>query len=186
MQITSLATDIFTIEGFWSKRECEEFIAKSEAIGYEAATVETEKGQVVLEGVRNNSRILYKDEDLAQYLWRSLKDYAPPRIGLSVAVGLNELFRFYKYGPGEQFKKHRDQSYIRNAVEASYYTFMIYLNDDYVGGATTFLNTMVEAKQGMALLFRHDLEHAGSPVKSGLKYILRTDIMYRLDEASAG
>ena len=182
MQLNHLSENIFTLDEFWTRTQCESFIAKSESIGYEAATVETEKGQVRLEDVRNNNRVIYKDVELAENLWTQLQPFAPKQIGNSIAVGLNELFRFYKYQVGQQFKKHRDQSFIRNAVEASYYTFMIYLNDNYEGGETSFSELMIMPSQGMALLFQHDLEHAGNPVIKGVKYVLRTDVMYRLKE----
>ena len=77
-------------------------------------------------------------------------------------------------------KKHKDQSYIRNDSEASYYTILIYLNDNYIGGETVFDEITINPKAGTALIFRHDLEHTGSEVRSGIKYILRTDIMFRL------
>jgi prolyl 4-hydroxylase len=98
----------------------------------------------------------------------------------SHAIGLNELFRFYRYQPGQEFKKHRDNSYIRNNKEASYFTFMIYLNDNFTGGATTFKDIVVKPKQGTALVFYHYLEHEGSEVTEGTKYVLRSDIMFRL------
>lgn len=184
MQLTTISNQIYTIDNFWIPEECNAFIAKSEAIGYSPATIETEKGQKIVTGVRNNNRVLYNDIPFAADLWQKLEPFAPGSIGKSIAVGLNELFRFYKYEPGQIFKKHRDQSYIRNDTEASYYTFMIYLNDDYEGGETTFNNTVIKPKQGTALIFLHDLEHEGSVVKKGIKYVLRTDIMYRLqDEA---
>lgn len=181
MQVNRLTNNIFTIDSFWTAQECEDFIAKSESIGYEPATIDTEKGQKVVETVRNNNRVLYKDVDLADTVWERLKLYAPAAIGNSKAVGLNELFRFYRYQPGQEFKKHRDQSYIRNDIEASYYTFMIYLNDNYEGGETTFNDLTIVPRQGTALLFLHELEHEGSSVKQGIKYVLRTDIMYRLE-----
>jgi prolyl 4-hydroxylase len=107
---------------------------------------------------------------------------APKQIGNSKAVGLNELFRVYKYQEGQEFKRHRDQSYIRSNGEASYYTFMIYLNQDYEGGETVFGDLSIEPKQGMALVFLHNLEHEGSPVKRGIKYVLRSDVMFLLEE----
>jgi prolyl 4-hydroxylase len=182
MQLNSLANNIFTIDNFWTKQECKDFISKSELIGYEPATIDTEKGQIVVETVRNNNRVIYKDTILADKLWHQLKPLAPVKIGNSKSVGLNELFRFYKYQVGQEFKRHRDQSYIRNDIEASYFTFMIYLNDNYEGGETTFINLAIEPKQGKALIFFHDLEHEGSSVKQGIKYVLRTDIMFRLEE----
>lgn len=182
MELNKLSDTIFTIDNFWTKQECEDFIAKSELMGYVVATVETEKGHKVVESVRNNARVVYKDFNLANKIWQQLIGFAPKRIGNSFASGLNELFRFYKYDAGQKFKKHRDQSFIRNEEETSYYTFLIYLNDNYEGGETTFNQLSVKPKQGTALLFLHDLEHEGSTVKKGIKYVLRTDIMYRFCE----
>lgn len=182
MQLHILTSNIFTIEDFLTAKECEAFIAKSEALGYEPATVETERGQKVITSVRNNNRVIYKDNELADELWRQLKPFAPTQIGISKAVGLNELFRFYKYQPGQEFKRHRDQSYIRDNGDASYYTFMIYLNENYEGGETNFNDMVIQPKQGLALVFLHNLEHEGSAVKTGVKYVLRTDIMFRFEE----
>ncbi|MEO5944972.1 MAG: 2OG-Fe(II) oxygenase [Ferruginibacter sp.] len=182
MQLNNLANNISTINNFWTVQECEDFISKSEAIGYEPATIETEKGQKIMEAVRNNHRVIYTDAVLAEKLWQRLKAFAPKQIGNSKAVGLNELFRFYKYQAGQEFKRHRDQSYIRNELEASYYTFMIYLNDNYEGGNTSFNNLIIQPKQGTALVFLHELEHEGNSVKQGTKHVLRTDIMFRLEE----
>jgi len=182
MQLNTFTNNIFTIDNFWSQQECDEFISKSEAIGYEPATIETEKGQKLIESVRNNNRVIYTDPILAHDLWQHIASFAPKQIGNSKAVGLNELFRFYRYEAGQEFKRHRDQSYIRSEIEASYYTFMIYLNDNYEGGETTFNNLTIQPKQGTALIFLHDLEHEGSSVKKGIKYVLRTDIMFRLEE----
>lgn len=180
MQLSELTPNIFTISDFWSQNECLEAIAKSEKIGYNAASIGTDKGQRIVESVRNNNRVMLYDTALATKLWERLKPFAPSKIGNSVAIGLNELFRFYKYQSNEQFKKHRDQSFIRNESEASYFTFMIYLNDEYEGGETTFNEVTILPEQGMALIFLHDLEHEGSTVTSGTKYVLRTDIMYKL------
>jgi hypothetical protein len=119
---------------------------------------------------------------LASELWEQVKPMAPQQKGNSFAIGLNELFRFYRYDVGQQFRKHRDQSYIRNDKEASYYTFMIYLNDQFQGGSTTFNHLEVKPCQGAALIFEHQLEHSGSEVQEGVKYVLRTDIMFRVDQ----
>jgi len=182
MQQHILTNDIFTIDNFLPASSCDDFVAKSETIGYEPATVETESGQKVITAIRNNNRVIYKDFELANLFWQQLEPFAPKQIGNSKSVGLNELFRFYKYQPGQEFKKHRDQSYIRADGEASYYTLMIYLNENYEGGETTFNNLTIQPKKGLALVFLHNLEHGGSPVKSGSKYVLRTDIMFRLAE----
>jgi len=182
MQLFKITENIFLIQEFWSKERCKEFIDKSEAKGYKDAAIDAGMGQRVVKSVRNNKRVMYTDMELASEIWLGLSPFAPQTIGNSTAIGLNEMFRFYRYKPGEEFKRHRDQSYMRNSREASYYTFMIYLNQDFEGGETTFSDRTIRPLTGMALIFLHSLEHAGSPVKKGTKYVLRTDIMYRLNE----
>ena len=182
MKSIVLAKDIYLIKDFLSPEKCNEFIRSSENIGFGAATIETDNGPRVVDHIRNNSRVLYKDLNLAEELWMTLEPEAPKSIGESRAIGLNELFRFYKYHPGQQFRKHRDQSFVRNNLEASYYTFMIYLNDNFRGGETRFNNCVVAPEAGAALIFYHQLEHEGSEVLEGVKYVLRTDIMYRLNK----
>lgn len=183
MKLHTHSNEIWTIEHFLTQEECDTFIEKSEKLGYEPATVETERGHRLIESVRNNNRIIYSDPGLAISLWEKASSFSPQRIGESIAIGLNEMFRFYKYEPGQHFKKHTDQSYIRNDVEASYYTLLIYLNDNYDGGETSFHNIIIKPKKGTALIFKHDLEHTGTEVTSGIKYVLRTDIMFRLQQS---
>ena len=103
---------------------------------------------------------------------------------LASAVGLNELFRFYRYQRGHRFKGHFDESYVRGDGEASCFTFMVYLNDNFQGGDTTFRGLRVRPQQGMALIFLHSLYHEGSEVTQGVKYVLRLDVMYRLDSVA--
>jgi prolyl 4-hydroxylase len=80
MKTTALSKDIFLIDQFWSIKKCDEFIAKSECKGYEPATVQTETGPRVVDHVRNNNRVLYKDFELAQQLWNELAPHAPKSI----------------------------------------------------------------------------------------------------------
>ncbi len=173
--------DIFVINDFMSPAECLDLIKKSEAIGYEEAMVDVGGGQQrMIKGVRNNERVLYKDEAYAALIWERLKELAPEGKDNRSACGLNELFRFYKYSPGQRFKMHKDGSFIRDPEEASQYTFMIYLNEDYTGGEAVFASgEIIRPRMGAALVFHHPLRHEGSLLTDGVKYVLRTDIMYR-------
>ena len=56
---------------------------------------------------------------------------------------------------------------------------MIYLNDDFTGGETTFDDVSIQPKTGTALCFIHEQKHEGTPVIEGTKYVIRTDVMYR-------
>ena len=182
MQPIKIAEAIYIIPGFWTKEQCEQCIRDTETKGYRDAPINSDRGQRVVKSVRNNKRVMYADVHLADSIWKELSVHVPQKIGNSTAIGLNEMFRFYRYNPGEEFKRHRDQSYIRSNSEASYYTFMIYLNDNFEAGETSFADINIRPITGMALIFLHSLEHAGSPIKKGTKYVLRSDIMYRLEE----
>ena len=174
--------EIIEIPNFLTLAECQEFVQMSENKGYEQAKVNLGSQQKVMPGIRNNQRYMHLDQPLANMLWDRLKQYAPKTIGNSTAIGLNELFRFYRYTKDQRFKRHRDGSYIRNETEASYYTFMVYLNDEYEGGSTTFKDREVKPQTGKGLIFLHDLWHEGTAVTSGKKYVLRSDIMYQINE----
>ena len=102
-------------------------------------------------------------------------------------LNLNERFRYYRYDIGQTFRPHFDGSFDRSRTEASFLTFMIYLNDGFEGGSTAFYHdgrprVSVTPRQGMALIFEHHQLHEGAPVESGRKYVLRSDVMYRLVE----
>ncbi|OUJ69393.1 2OG-Fe(II) oxygenase [Hymenobacter crusticola] len=180
MILQKITDSIFTIEDFLIKSECINFMVLSERNGYEPAKVNTHSGAKLLTHIRNNNRSFYKNKDVAQSLWQKARSFIPTQIGNRQAIGLNELFRFYRYQQGHRFNRHFDESYIRNDTEASCMTFMIYLNDNFQGGETIFDNISIRPKQGMALLFSHNLYHAGSEVNKGVKYVLRTDVMYRV------
>jgi prolyl 4-hydroxylase len=181
MKLHKVADNIFTVEDFLTRQECLENIVHSEKIGYELAKVNTAGGSKVKTDVRNNNRAFYNSEELAQMLWEKLEPFVLAQLGNSTAIGLNELFRFYRYQRGHRFKGHFDESYVRNSHEASYYTFMVYLNDNFQGGDTTFRGVRIRPRQGMALIFLHSLFHEGSEVTQGVKYVLRSDVMYRTE-----
>jgi len=97
-------------------------------------------------------------------------------------VGVNERLRCYEYQVGQRFAPHSDGIFVRNTAEQSFYTFMVYLNEDFEGGETGFLvepEKIIKPQTGMGLLFQHPIIHEGCEVKKGVKFVLRTDLMYR-------
>jgi hypothetical protein len=179
MVYNQVSSGIFTVDNFMTKEECEQWIAFSETSGYEVAKINAMGRQIVNTRVRNNQRFIFDSEYLAEKLWERVAPFVPLEIEMGKAIGLNERFRFYKYLPGMRFRKHYDGSYIRNISEWSSYTFMLYLNEGMKGGATWFQNAEIEPKTGTALIFEHQLLHEGCEVIEGVKYVLRTDVMYR-------
>jgi predicted 2-oxoglutarate/Fe(II)-dependent dioxygenase YbiX len=175
---------IFVIHDFLTTEECREFILLSEGEGYDNAPINSMGVAVMRPGVRNNDRVIIDDEALAGRLWERLKPFAPSPLHRREAVGLNERFRFYRYAPGQRFKLHYDGAFERVNGERSQLTFMVYLNAECEGGETRFDlrypqdEVLVKPQRGMALCFVHDLLHEGAPVRGGLKYVLRSDVMY--------
>eukprot|EP01118_Nematostelium_gracile_P001613 TRINITY_DN11676_c0_g1_i3.p1 TRINITY_DN11676_c0_g1~~TRINITY_DN11676_c0_g1_i3.p1 ORF type:complete len:145 (-),score=29.82 TRINITY_DN11676_c0_g1_i3:8-442(-) len=99
---------------------------------------------------------------------------------------------FYRYEEGQKFVRHFDgyeygsMVYTQNADKKPQpkMTFLVYLNDSFEGGKTTFFNTKgteilaVEPTTGNALVYTQKLLHEGSVVTGGRKYVLRSDILF--------
>ena len=114
---------------------------------------------------------------------------------------LNNCLRINKYEKDDKFYWHKDAPYTSSHTLKSNYTIVIYLNDEAIGGETTFripshdiihnvltikeeLEQITEYKDltikpqmGMAVVFDHSLLHMSSPITAGTKYVLRTDLL---------
>ncbi|KAK4113556.1 hypothetical protein N656DRAFT_778347 [Canariomyces notabilis] len=111
---------------------------------------------------------------------------------------VNERMRFLRYKKGQFFKPHCDAPYFDTSdperTIRTLFTIHVYLNDskaeagedaELVGGATSFFSSDektkldVNPKAGRVLIFQHHrLLHSGDDVLTGIKYSMRTDIMY--------
>jgi len=166
-----------------SKEECRALIDLSETAGYRPATIEGRldgpHGFNVSNG-RYNDRSAIEDTAMADALWRRLQRRVPGVVEGKRVIGLNERLRFYRYGAGQNFGPHTDGYYLRDNGERSLLTMIIYLNSDYSGGEAFFLESerLIAPQAGTLLLFTHTLWHEGRAVTAGLKYIMRTDVMY--------
>ncbi len=178
MNSEKVAEGIFTIPEYLSGGECGEYIALSERLGYEAATLSTVSGAKLQPEIRNNNRVILDDGNLARTLWMRAFPCLPRILNGRQAIGFNERIRFYRYDPSQQFAGHVDAPFRRENGEMSQLTFMIYLNDGFEGGETKFDEAAVTPKAGMALVFRHELFHEGATIREGRKYVLRTDVMF--------
>ena len=166
------------INQFLSEDECAHLIADGESRGFQEAEISTRMGPEMFKDVRNNGRVFFDDRALAERLYEKIAPVVPEKLDGWSRYSLNERFRFYRYEKEQYFKWHRDGSFRRSFYEVSKYTFMVYLNEGFVGGETQFETFSVVPKQGSALVFPHKLRHQGSALKSGVKYVLRTDVMY--------
>jgi prolyl 4-hydroxylase len=170
--------DIFTFSEFLDASECEGYIQLGESRGFGDAPIETSSGPTMMKDVRNNSRVMVDDPELAQLVWERALPYVPRTLAGHRALGVNERFRFYRYDPGQTFRWHRDGYFERPNRERSRLTLMVYLNDGFDGGETRFEHVAINPVRGTALFFVHYLLHEGAEVRRGRKYVLRTDVMY--------
>ncbi len=183
--------DIFLIRGFLTPDECRRHIDLTEAAGYEDAPISSGRGFVMAKSIRNNDRVMIDDPALAAELFERARPLLPPNFLVWTPVALNERFRYYRYNPGQKFEWHFDGAFTRENGDSSKLTFMVYLNDGFVGGETAFnlrrLGAVTDADEvlrvvpeaGTALVFRHDVLHTGAMVLEGTKYVLRSDVMFR-------
>jgi prolyl 4-hydroxylase len=176
---------ILKVPDLLSPAECQGLIDKIEVLGPKQATINTRGGTALRSDVRNNDRVIFDDPALAAMLCERVQIKAPKtpkEIHGLLLVGANERFRCYRYKPGMRFAPHKDGAYQRDDFELSCYSFLVYLNEGFEGGNTTFATSpeiSIVPKLGMGLLFQHAIIHEGSVVTAGVKYVARTDLMYR-------
>ncbi len=171
----------WTVDDVLSADECAALIARIDASDPEVASVNAPGGPRVDTRYRNNDRVIFDDPVLAQTLYARVEPHVPIVLRRMTRVGANERFRCYRYAPGQYFAAHHDGSFERANGERSLLTFMVYLNAGFTGGRTAFLElgVSIEPRPGRALLFQHPVLHEGGAVESGVKYAIRSDIMYR-------
>jgi prolyl 4-hydroxylase len=188
--LNKLADGIYTIDKFLSESECQEFIAMSEEVGYKPADVDMHGERKMFTAIRSNERVDIESMSIAEQFWGKLSLLELPSVENKVAFGLTPYLRFYRYQGEQKFSMHKDGSNEFNGNH-TFYTMLIYLNTLSESGATRFreADLHVYPAAGKALIFRHDLWHAGMPVGEGVKYVLRTDILFhpsRLADESSG
>jgi len=178
MRTTQLGLGVFTVDQFLNKAECQHYIEMGEQMGYQPSEVNLPIGSVRRTDIRNNDRVIFDDPCLAELLFARAAPLLPETLGEWRLHGLNERFRFYRYGRGEYFKWHKDGYFEKTPDEVSMLTFLIYLNESFEGGDTQFRWETVRPREGMLLVFPHKQSHQGAEISAGTKYVLRSDVMY--------
>jgi len=133
---------------------------------------------------RDQDRIIRDDPTLAVKLFSLIEPHLPRTIGALTLVGLNERLRLYRYRPGQSFSPHMDHWYQATPTTLSLLTVLVYLNADFEGGQTQFMeqiDAVVVPSKGSVAVFQHKVRHEGREVTRGMKYALRTDAMYKAD-----
>ena len=219
-----LENKALVLHDFLTLEECNRLIELMESRNREPEF----DGDVVMQAAnpkaeyRNNLRILVKGKSVADILFQRLlpvldainqreilctRENSDSFLtggmgmkGLWKMHSLNDLFRLCKYDTLGHFGPHYDGDYVEDpCLKRSLKTFMVYLNDDYQGGETSFSDdhdihldtargiycspedevyTQLKARRGDLLIFDHKILHEGKQVTEGVKYIMRSDVMY--------
>ncbi|PSR78668.1 hypothetical protein BD289DRAFT_485932 [Coniella lustricola] len=194
--------------------ECLQIIGVAEKIGFTPDAPIRAEGEEA--SILAHNFYWMADEAFCGGLWKRVEKYVPASVGGRAVRGLNRRFRVYRYVPGAEYRAHidgawppsgisSDDKYIYDASppeakQSSLFTFLIYLNDEFEGGETTYflpgtregtLNAYpLKPIQGSIALFPHgevdgNLLHEGTGVrkeeKPTAKYVIRTDVEYDVD-----
>eukprot|EP00927_Polykrikos_kofoidii_P083651 TRINITY_DN8617_c3_g1_i1.p1 TRINITY_DN8617_c3_g1~~TRINITY_DN8617_c3_g1_i1.p1 ORF type:complete len:738 (+),score=158.47 TRINITY_DN8617_c3_g1_i1:78-2291(+) len=204
----------FMLTDVFSKTECARLVKVSEAIGYRP---DVPLSSPVDERAQNV--VILASEEQNEALFTRVRAVVPAELDGDRLFGMNRRWRLYRYNSGNLYRKHIDGAWPASGTRKaaggkeeyvydshgrgvwSKRTFIIYLNDDFEGGETTFFvprpgeEGVLEARPvrprvGSATVFPHGetpepLLHEGSQVKKGTKYLLRTELLYASPESSA-
>lgn len=163
------------IDGLLTPEECERFIR----------VLDNEDLILVDRGdLATYQRGLWISEAFSDELYRRLRPHLPAGVRAEV-VRCNEYFRFSKYVVGQEFGIHTDGTNLDQFGNVSQYTVNIFLNSEFEGGETDFFqgvstgggSTRAIPLAGRAAVFDRGILHCGNRVISGVKYLLRTDLM---------
>ena len=208
---------VFQLLNVLSEHECQRFITATENMGY------TEDAAVSLgRNIRHNMNLNWIIDDTSErIIWSriapllaSLSDDNPALFLNEQPLGLNQRFRFYRYKEGDFFSFHTDGAWPGSKIidrksvadafgdRFSLFTCLIFLSDDFEGGATEFLVDKDDASKparrpnnailkgvrtpaGGLLCFPHGNHplhcmHASGEITGGTKHIIRTDILFSL------
>ncbi|KAF8693900.1 ALG3 protein, partial [Rhizoctonia solani] len=188
---------IYVIDEFLSVEECASFSKFITSLPL-VATPPPKKG----EATRVNHRISFQSKEFAMTVFNAIWPHLPTlpcseiKAADAIPAGCNSNIRLYKYGPGEYFGPHYDDS-VRDKETGwwSEWTVLVYVTgkeDGVDGGETVFFGPTSGSRsnteaivppltRGSALIHRHGracMLHEGRQVKAGTKLVLRTDIMF--------
>ncbi|KAI8829270.1 hypothetical protein BJ741DRAFT_623473 [Chytriomyces cf. hyalinus JEL632] len=212
--------DTILIQNLLTLDECRQILLAGESVGFtpDEPVVDTANSRSTLA----HNVIWLTDSKLAQTIHERSTPHLPatmPEDGdvynnestsHRVLDGINPRWRVYRYVPGAIYRPHIDggwpkseynvdtDTYTFDASQGSTWsrrTFLIYLNEGFEGGETTYFvpskdsvgvldGKSVVPRAGCAMVFPHgsvkgNLLHEGSGVTKGVKYIARTDVLYR-------
>ena len=168
--------DLRVVRQLITSAECDYLIQTAEPL-FRPSMVFNDKGEEVRDTLRTS--------DGAGFFWLA-EDPAIHALNRRVAKVTDtayeqgEPLQVLRYLPGQEYRPHFD--FLQGTDNPRPWTALIYLNEDYEGGATRFVRTGQELRGGIGdvLVFGNSdgrglreplAQHAGMPVTAGTKYL---------------
>jgi hypothetical protein len=174
------------IRNVFSVEECNKLINISENKGYNKASLYVDKvgKEHFYNDLRDSLRVIIDDKIFAKILEDRISHIIPNIYNKKKYAEINERMRFLKYDQSGHFKRHIDGKFEKNNM-TSKITILIYINEGYNGGYTKFFsnekdNEGIELvpETGMVCLMDQNIEHEVPELINGVKYVIRTELMY--------
>jgi len=125
-------------------------------------------------GVRSTQILLSEQaEDIYRPFELALNTKVKPLVKQLWQIDLADHFgtQILRYGPADHYAPHQDTGL---GFESRYFSVVCYLNDDFLGGETSFPGLGYTAKPitGKAIVFPSYYLHGSVPVKRGEKFVI--------------
>ncbi|KAK1833717.1 hypothetical protein QBC39DRAFT_45593 [Podospora conica] len=195
-------------KGVLSPPECKAIIAAGETVKFVPDAPLRDDGDI---SILAHNFYWVVDQQFHDRLWSRVSPFVPSSVDGRLVRGLNRRFRVYRYVPGAEYRCHIDGAWPPSGIlpddtyvydnsppdkkQSSLFTFLIYLNDEFEGGETTYflpaaregtLNAYpIRPVMGGVAIFPHGdigaLLHEGTGVRKGAKYVIRTEVEYDIE-----
>jgi prolyl 4-hydroxylase len=173
------APEVRRFPGLFTPAECAYLISAAAPLLQPSVVVDPRTGRQAPSPIRTSSAagFPFTEENPAIH---ALNKRLAAASGTDVRAG--EPLQILHYAPGERYHEHSDALPGVGADQQRVLTFLVYLNDDYEGGETSFpaFGLKVRGRTGDGLLFRNASPdgrpderalHAGLPVTNGVKHL---------------
>ncbi|UPR01836.1 Fe2OG dioxygenase domain-containing protein [Chloropicon primus] len=208
----------FVLVDVLTSGECDQIIAAAESSPHGYIPDESATSAPAPKGFAPRAtNFVWLSDEITDRIFKRVGPLLPQAMGKGgqhELRGINSRLRLYRYSPGAIYRPHVDGAWPGSGSRTckddegndrevycydffkdrwSRLTFLVYLNEEFEGGCTTFYTPApeegrleaysVSPRTGSVLVFPHggdsgSLVHEGSNVTRGAKYVIRTDVLY--------
>jgi hypothetical protein len=182
------SSSLITCPFFLSEEECCKWIEFIESTESDFEVIDQSATRDFAQ--RIHKRRSFINEDIAESIFDRLGSLIPSEVDSLRPRACSSNIRLYKYEEGNTFGPHIDESN-RQGNLISKFTVLVYLTDvpSCDGGRTIFYKdhkckrelAAISPEKGLLLVHCHGdrcLTHESELLKKGLKYVIRTDVLY--------